>query len=263
MSDPVLLDFDSASGIARVTFNRPAVLNAADVPMAQAFLAVVRRLGSQRGLRAVVLTGAGRAFMAGGDVASFARDPANAPKVVNAILDALNPALVSLRALDAPVLAGVRGVAAGAGFSLAMAADLVLAEDTARFVLAYDRIGAVPDCGGSWFLPRKLGTGRAAELMMLSRALSATEALDWGLINRTAAADQFDAALDAMARQLAEGPAQAMGAFRRLSDAAFGAPLATHLEAERAAFLGLTGTRDFAEGTAAFLEKRPARFYGH
>jgi 2-(1,2-epoxy-1,2-dihydrophenyl)acetyl-CoA isomerase len=263
MSDPVLLDLDAATGIARITFNRPEVLNAADVALARGFLDAARRLQDASGLRCVVMTGAGRAFMAGGDVASFAGSPARAREGVNALLDALNPAILTLRGLDAPILAGVRGVAAGAGLSLALAADLILASADARFLLAYDRIGATPDCGGSWFLPRRLGAGRASEMMMLSRTLDAQQALSWGLIAETAAPEEFETRLDAMARQLAAGPTRAHGAFRQLADSAFGTSLAAHLEAERASFLRLTETADFAEGTSAFLEKRVARFRGH
>lgn len=262
MSDPVRLELAAGTGIARVTFNRPNVLNAADVALAQGFLDVVRRLQDMAGLRCVVLTGAGRAFMAGGDVAAFAGRREQARSGVNALLDALNPALLGLRSLDAPILAGVRGVAAGAGLSLALAADLILASRDARFLLAYDRLGVTPDCGGSWFLPRRLGVGRANELMMLSRKLDAGEALAWGLVTETAAPEDFDARLEAMARQLASGPTRATGAFRRLTDRALGSSLAAHLEAERQAFLALTETGDFAEGTAAFLEKRPAVFRG-
>jgi 2-(1,2-epoxy-1,2-dihydrophenyl)acetyl-CoA isomerase len=263
MSKSVLLDFDGDTGIARITFNRPEVLNAADVTLARGFLEAVRSLALQPGLRCVVLAGAGRAFMAGGDVASFAGSPDRAHNGVNALLDALNPAILALRDLDAPILAAVRGVAAGAGLSLALCADIVLADADARFVLAYERIGTVPDCGGSWFLTRKAGAGRASAMMMLSKSLSAVEAHEWGLVTEVSPADAFDAAIHETTRKLAVGPGLAHAAFRRLADAAQGAPLSTHLETERAAFLRLTATADFAEGTAAFLEKRSPRFKGN
>lgn len=262
MSGPVHLELCATSGIARITFDRPEALNAADVALARGLLEAVRRLQGAAGLRCVVLTGAGRAFMAGGDVTSFAGRPEDARAGVNALLDALNPAVLGLRALDAPILAGVRGVAAGAGLSLALAADLILASREARFLLAYDRLGVTPDCGGTWFLPRRLGVGRANELMLLSRSLDAAEAEAWGLVTETAAPEDFDARLAGMARQLAAGPTRAHAAFRRLTDSAFGASLAAHLEAERQAFLDLAGTGDFAEGTAAFLQKRPPAFRG-
>ncbi|MGY6632172.1 MAG: enoyl-CoA hydratase/isomerase family protein [Alkalilacustris sp.] len=262
MTVPVLVRFDPDTGIGRITFNRPEVLNAADLALAEGFAKAVAELGAREGLRCVVLTGAGRAFMAGGDVASFGDTPAQARAQVAALLDLLHPAVLRLRAIEAPILAGVRGAAAGAGLSLALAADLIVAAEGARFVLAYDRIGSVPDCGGSWFLPRRLGTGRANEMMLLSRTLCAAEAQALGLVAETAPVERFDAALDAMAQRLAAGPTRAFAAWRALSDAAFGASLATHLEAERAGFLGLTASADFAEGTAAFLARRPPAFTG-
>jgi len=261
MTPPLLTDFDPRTGIARLTFNRPGVLNAIDVPLARALLDASRELaacGAQ--VRCVVLIGNGRAFMAGGDIDGF-RD-GRAAWSVNALLDALHPAILTLRALDAPIVAAVRGAAAGAGLSLALLADLVLAEDTARFILAYDRLGTVPDCGGSWCLPRKVGSGRASELMLLGRTLSAAEAHAWGIVTSIAPAAEFDTALETMAAQLAAGPTRAFGAFRRLLDHSAGQPLSAHLEAERDAFLALLETEDFNEGVAAFSEKRLPHFQG-
>ncbi|AMY68522.1 enoyl-CoA hydratase-related protein [Frigidibacter mobilis] len=156
----------------------------------------------------------------------------------------------------------MRGAAAGAGFSLALAADLVLAEEEAQFLIAYDRIGAVPDCGASWFLPRKIGSGRAAQMMLLSRALTAAEALDWGIVAEIVPAEGFEAALEAMAARVAAGPTRSYAAFRRLCDGAATAPLAAHLEAERTEFLAIARSADFAEGVAGFLAKRRPAFGG-
>ncbi|MDO5605794.1 MAG: enoyl-CoA hydratase-related protein [Paracoccus sp. (in: a-proteobacteria)] len=267
MSDTlVTLEFHSETGIAWLMFNRPDVLNAIDIGMAQDFATAVARLSGLGGLRCVVLHGAGRAFMAGGDVAGFAgaaEGQVAAPAaVIEALLSALNPALLTLRGLDAPVLAAVHGVAAGAGFSIALAADLVLAAEDSRFLLAYDRIGAIPDCGGSWFLPRRIGMGRAARLMLLSQELTAPEALDWGLADRLAPAEGFRDATEALAQRLASGPSRAFGAWRRLADSAFQSPLGPHLEAERTAFATLTATHDFREGAVAFVARRKPHFRG-
>ncbi|MDR5653730.1 enoyl-CoA hydratase-related protein [Ruixingdingia sedimenti] len=259
---PVLTRFDPATGIGRLVLNRPAVLNAADATLAMGVREAVRYFAGVDGLRCLVLTGAGRAFMAGGDVASFAADPAQTETVMHAILDAMNPAVLALRDLPAPILAAPHGVAAGAGFSLVLAADIVIAQAGTKFLMAYDRIGTVPDCGGSWFLPRKVGMGRAAEMMVLSHTLTAEQAQDWGIVNRIAPADGFAAAVDALAAQLAQGPGRAFAAGRKLLDAAFGASLAEHLEAERNGFIAMTRTADFREGTGAFLAKRPPAFTG-
>ncbi|MGF2735539.1 enoyl-CoA hydratase/isomerase family protein [Marinobacter sp. DUT-1] len=258
----VTTGFNTDTGVATLTFNRHEALNAINVPLAEAFLAAVRKLAELSGLRCVVLTGEGRAFMAGGDVASMAGGPEQARKVVNALLDALNPAILMLRDLNAPIIAGVRGFAAGAGLSLALGADLIISDAKARFMVAYDGIGTVPDCGGTWFLNRRIGAGRASQLMLLGQTLTAREALDWGLINQVAPEGEFDEALTELACKVANGPSRAYAAFRRLSDDAFGAALSGHLEAERQAFLEAVGTQDFQEGVAAFLAKRPAQFRG-
>lgn len=260
---PVISTFDEQSGVATLTFNRPEVLNAADVPMAEAFLEEVWGLSDKPGLRCVLLTGSGRAFMAGGDVASMSGSPEQAARVVDRLLDALNPAILRLRSLDAPVIAGVRGAVAGAGLSLALMADLIVAHENARFMIGYNGIGAVPDCGGSWFLPRRIGISRAAEMMLLSRTLTATEARVWGLIAEVAPEETYETVLSTTINKVANGPTRAFGEFRRQVDNAWGPPLAAHLEAERQAFLRMTQTEDFAQGVAAFLAKRPAVFSGN
>lgn len=258
----VLQDWDAERGILTLSLNRPQVLNAIDVPLAQAVRAAVEPLAARRDLRLVVLRGAGRAFVAGGDLARFAEDFDQAGAVVNALLDALHPAILTLRALDAPVLAVVQGAVAGAGLSLMAAADLVMAAEGTRFLLAYDRIAAAPDCGGTWFLPRLLGPRRAAELMLLSTSWTAEEALTRGLINRVVPAAQLDTQAAEWAATLAQGPTAAFGHYKRLVDASLHQDLATQLEAERAAFVDATRTEDFRSGVTAFLAKRPAAFRG-
>lgn len=259
----VVTEFDQHTGIAKLILNRPDVLNAVDVKLANAFLEAVRGLTHLDGLRCIVLTGVGRAFMAGGDVLSFGGCPKEYARSVNALLDALHPAILALRALDAPVVAGVRGVAAGAGLSFALMADLVIAEKKAKFLMAYDRIGAAPDCGGSWFLPYKVGAGRASELMLLGRTLSAEEGLSWGMVTSVVSAESFDISLYDMASTVAQGPTRAFGAYRRLVDMAAGRSLAEHLEVEREVFIEMTRTQDFSEGVTAFQSKRIPRFGGH
>lgn len=259
---PVISVFDEQTGVATLTFNRPEVLNAINVPMASAFLAGVQALAEQPGLRCIVMTGAGRAFMAGGDVASMAGTPEQTRDVINGLLVPLNQAILLLRGIDAPVVAGVKGAAAGAGLSLALMADIIVAEENAKFLIAYNGIGAVPDCGGTRFLPGKIGTARASEMMLLGRQLTAKEAKDWGLVAEVASGDSFDTVLATTANRIASGPTRAFGAFRRLVDDAGGRPLAAQLEAERQAFLKAAETDDFREGVAAFVGKRPAAFTG-
>lgn len=257
-----LRSFDADTGVATITVNRPEVLNALDVPTARAICEAVLPLRKMAEVRCVVLRGAGRAFVAGGDLARFADDFDQAATVVHELLDALHPAILTLRALNAPVLGVVHGAVAGAGLSLMAGCDLVVAAKGTRFVLAYDRIGAAPDCGGTWFLPRLLGPRRAAELMMLSPTWDADQALAYGLINRVVDADQLDVEAAMLAAQLANGPTLAYGHFKRLADASLSTDLGAQLEAERAAFTCGTRSNDFREGVSAFLAKRPATFSG-
>ena len=257
----VLSEFDSASGIGRLTLNRPDVLNALDVPMARALLAAVRELTTQPGLRVIVLSGAGRAFAAGGDVASFTTNGIeNAPQVIHGLLDALNPAIVALRRHPAPVITAVRGAAAGAGLALALSGDLVVVEEGARFVVAYDRLGASPDCGLSWFLPKRVGRGVAFQMMLTGRNLDAAGALEIGLADRVAAKGTLDDVVAELATLVASGPTTAYGQYKALLDTNL--DLAEHLEAERDSFITCTKTADFAEGVTAFIGKRSPVFKG-
>lgn len=259
MTEPVTESFDAASGIARITFNRPDVLNAIDIATAEAFQAAVTKTVAREGVRCIVLAGAGRAFVAGGDVASFGDDPA---AVVERLLGALHPAILALRACRAPVLAVVQGPAAGAGLSIALSADIVLASDKARFVIAYDRIGAPPDCGGTWFLARRAGRGRAFSMMLLGQALDASAAIAAGLADEVVPQAELEGRAEALAARIAAGPTGAYGSFKRLLDEALAAPLEAHLENERRAFLAAAGSGDFREGAAAFLAKREPVFRG-
>lgn len=248
--------------VATITLNRPEVLNAIDVPMAQGLARAVHAVVDSGQARAIVLRGAGRAFVAGGDVASFGADPARAKQVVNDILDAAHDAILTLQAQDAPVIAAVQGAAAGAGLSLVLGADLVVAAEDARFLMAYDKLGVPPDCGATWFLARKTGYGRAAELFYLSETLDAATAQAAGIVNRVVPAADLDRTVAEMAARVAKGPTRAYGIFRREMTAAATATLAEQLEAERAAFIGNTDAADFTEGVGAFLARRPADFSG-
>ncbi len=256
------LSLDTASGIATITMKRPEVLNAIDVALARALHDAVLPLEGDDRIRCVVLRGAGRAFVAGGDLSGFAADFDAAGQVVDELLKSLHPVVETLRALDAPVIASVHGAVAGAGLSLMAACDLAIAASATRFLLAYDRIGASPDCSGTYFLPRLIGTRRAAQLMFLSETLDAEAALQAGLINRVVPADQLAAETDALARKVASGPTQAFGNYKRLVARSFDRSLSEQMEAERHAFKAATKTADFREGVSAFLARRPAQFTG-
>lgn len=259
-NSPLLLTMDN--GIARITFNRPAALNAIDAPLANAFLSAMRTIESAPDVRVIVMNGAGKGFMAGGDVAAFQADMPNAGGTADAIIAPLHEALALMARLPQPVLASVHGAVAGAGVSLAMACDLAFAADNARFTLAYSRIGASLDGSGSWFLPRIVGLRKAMELALLAETIDAHEALRLNMVNRVVPLADLAAETDAFARRLADGPTFAFGRIKALLKRSFDTPLAEQLAAEQAGFRACTGTQDFAEGINAFFEKRPAAFTG-
>lgn len=253
---------DESTGIVTLTMNRPDVLNAIDLPLAQALNHAVVPLREDTRVRCVILRGAGRAFVAGGDLTRFAEDFDKAEEVADQLLGALHPVAETLRAIDAPVIAAVHGAVAGAGLSLMCGCDLVVAAQGTRFLMAYDRVGAAPDFGGTYFLPRRLGLRRAAQFLFLGETLDADSALQIGLVTQVVAADQLAATTMELARKIAAGPTRAYGQYKRLSDRSFERELHDQLEAEREAFKDATRTEDFREGVSAFLAKRPPNFSG-
>ncbi|MFG1295431.1 enoyl-CoA hydratase/isomerase family protein [Xanthobacter variabilis] len=260
-SPPVLLDV--AEGIARIRFNRPDVLNALDEASILAWKAAVDRVAQDDTVRVVVLSGEGRAFLAGGDVGRFHAAGADAPQVAAAIIDPFHQAMLTLAGLSAPVIASVQGAVAGAGLSVAIAADLVVAADDAKFTMAYTRIGTTPDGSGTFSLPRIVGLRKAMELTLLSDLVDAAEALRLGLVNKVVPAADLARETELLARRLAAGPTAAYGRVKHLLRSSFSHTLSEQLHAEREAFIASTGTFDFAEGAAAFVGKRPPRFEGH
>ena len=254
---PLLLERHGA--IATLRFNRPDALNAIDVPMATALREAVRAIAQDASVRCVVLCGAGKGFMAGGDLATLRADPVQGAKD---LLAPLNEAVALLALLNAPVIAQVHGVAAGAGLALMLQADFVLAAEGTRFNLAYINLGTSCDVGASWALPRLLGLRRALEIAMLGDTYSASEAERLGLVNRVVPAAELDAAVQELAQRLASGPTLAHGHMRRLMRNAFDHDLPAQLAAEAEAFVACAHTADLSEGIAAFHAKRPAAFQG-
>jgi 2-(1,2-epoxy-1,2-dihydrophenyl)acetyl-CoA isomerase len=254
--------YSVAEGVATITLNRPQVLNALDARMIVELRAACERAEHDATARAVVLRGAGPAFLAGGDVAFFRANLARMPALVREGGAELNHAILALRRASKPVLASVHGAVAGAGLSLAVAADLAIAAEGTKFTMAYSRLGTSPDGGATHFLPRLLGARRALELMLLSDTFDAQTALRLGLVNWVTGAEQLGSETEAIARRLALGPTQAFGEIKRLVNESSDQTLAAQLEIEIDAFARCAGTRDFAEGVAAFIEKRKPVFKG-
>lgn len=249
-----------ADGVATITLDRPDALNSLTIPMKRELLAALRAAGRDRSVRAVVLTGAGRAFCAGQDLKERL-DPSASPLAVE-VRERYNPIIRTMREMDQPIVGAINGVAAGAGASLALACDLRVMAETATVALAFGRIGLVPDSGATWFLPRLVGPAKAAELALLSEPLSAADAERFGLVARVVpAASLMDDAM-AMAVRLAGLAPRALAMTKHALDRSWGIDLATALEDE-AYLQGIAGaTSDHAEGLAAFVEKRPPRFTG-
>lgn len=254
---PLLLERSGA--IATLRFNRPEALNAIDVPMANAFLAAVQSIAADPGVRAVVLRGNGRGFMAGGDLATLRADPVQG---AIDILTPLNAALQLLAQMNAPVIAQVHGAAAGAGLSLVLMADYVIAAEGTRFNLAYINLGTSCDVGASWALPRIVGVRQALEIALLGEAFTAEDALRLGLVNRVVPSAELDSTTAALAQRLANGPTLAYGAMKRLMRASMDHTLPEQLAAEKDAFVHCAGTEDFRAGVEAFHQRQSPQFVG-
>jgi 2-(1,2-epoxy-1,2-dihydrophenyl)acetyl-CoA isomerase len=244
--------------VATLTLDRPDALNALNAALRGELLAALKGLARNDDVRAVVLTGAGRAFCAGADL----RGGSGEREFRRVLTAEYHPLIRAVRELEKPVVAAVNGVAAGAGVSLALAADLVVAAESARFVPAFARIGLVPDSGLTRTLVRALGRHRAAAILLVGEPLGAAEARDAGLVHEVTQDDALLSVAHALAVRLAGGPTRAIGLTKRLINAAEDAPLAATLDAEAALQQVAGRTADHAEGVAAFGEKREPRFTG-
>jgi 2-(1,2-epoxy-1,2-dihydrophenyl)acetyl-CoA isomerase len=256
MADEVLTERDGA--VLTITLNRPEVFNA----LARTLLIELREAldaATDPAIRCVVLTGAGKGFCAGQDLREFGETSGS---VAEALEETYHPITRRIRALEKPVIGALNGVAAGAGLSLAMACDVRVAAESTSLVPGFIAIGLVPDAGGTWFLHRQLGFARAFEWMCSNRRLSAAEALEWGLVSEVITDEAFSARVVAIAAEWAERPTAAVAATKRLFDHAGTTELEAQLALEATLQQRAVGTRDFAEGVSAFLEKRPGRFTG-
>ena len=254
--------FAIEAGIARLTLNRPERLNSFNTAMHAEVRAALAQLRASTA-RVLVITGAGRGFCAGQDLNDRAVAPGGAAADLGESIEKnYKPLVLALRALPLPVIAAVNGVAAGAGANLALACDLVVAARSASFVQAFARLGLVPDSGGTWFLPRLVGTARALALALTGEKLPAEQAAAWGLIWRCVEDAELAPTVDALAQGFANAPTRGLARTKQAIYEGFGRTLAEQLDVERDYQAELGRTADYAEGVAAFGEKRSPRFTG-
>ena len=263
MSDYKCLLYEVKDAVATLTLNRPERLNALGDTLREDLHAAVLRASQDGDVRAVVLTGAGKAFCAGGDVKGFADNLEHIGALIKELTSYLHGAVSRLCRTDKPVIMAINGVAAGGGMSFALAGDLVLAAESARFTMAYSKIAATPDGSSSYYLPRLIGLRRAMELYFTNRVLTAREAQEWGLVTRVVPDAELAAAAQTLARELAQGPTKAFGGAKRLFHQSTWESLETQMELEAQAIANSSRTEDFKAGVTAFANKKtPPPFRG-
>ncbi|MEX3785751.1 enoyl-CoA hydratase/isomerase family protein [Paraburkholderia sp. BR14374] len=257
--DKPLVELAIAEGIADLRITRPDALNAINADMAADFLSAVCRIEDDPSVRVVKISSEGRAFMAGGDIASFKE---GADAIADNLIAPMSEALDILANLKAPVVGCVQGAAAGAGMSLALACDIVIAADNAKFTFAYGMLGASCDLGISWHLPRAVGLSRALTIALLSDAITAHEAHSLGFVYKVVPIDQLEGETNALVKRLADSATVAMGAIKSLFRLSSQRPYMSQMAAERDMFKACAETQDFKEGVEAFLTKRRPKFIG-
>lgn len=258
MTTPTVLS-ERAHGVLTLTLNRPDVLNSFNLEMARALQAGLAEGAEDPNVRCLLLTGAGRAFCAGQDLASIDRATLDVGAVVR---EQYNPIIRAIWNMEKPVVCAVNGVAAGAGANLALACDIVIASTDASFIQSFIKIGLIPDSGGTWLLPRLVGAARAAALTLLGEKLPAAKAVEWGLIHEAVAPEQLHDRATSLAAHLATQPTRGIGLTKRALNSALEQGLSLQLDTEEALQREAGRTADFAEGVQAFLEKRKPVFRG-
>jgi 2-(1,2-epoxy-1,2-dihydrophenyl)acetyl-CoA isomerase len=256
------LTLDIHHHIATLTLNRPDAYNAVNVPLARELLDAITQVDEDPTVRCVVITGAGKAFCAGGDVKGFHDHLPEIGTHLKQLTHLLHGAVSRLARMPKPVIAAANGAVAGGGMGLLLACDLAYAVETATLTMAYTRIGANPDGSSTFWLPRLVGVRRALELIYTNRVLSAQEALAWGILNGVMAPEHFPDEVYAVARQLAQGPTLAYARAKKLCLTSLNETLETQMENEARDIAGSGKTEDFREGIAAFIQKRTAAFQG-
>lgn len=258
-----LVKFSVEAGLARVELNRPDSGNGITEEMADQFLDAASRCETDGGVRAVLLTGAGKNFCVGGDLKVFRGAGSDVGRMLKRTTALLHAACAQFARMDAPVVAAIQGVAAGGGLSLALLGDLVYGGESAKFTMAYTAAGLSPDGGSTFLLPRLIGLRRAQELTLTNRRLTAEEAKAWGLITSVLPDDTLFETAEKQARALAQGPTRAFGRAKRLLLESFETPFETQMEREGTGIATSAGEPDAQEGMAAFAEKRAPTFTGH